>query len=184
MRINRTLTNHLIAKNIVPKEDKEIYDYGFEMLFSTLMGYTIVLVTSLLMNSFFEGMIFLISFVLLRNYSGGYHADTHIKCNLFLFLSALFVLFMSKVAIPYIYLIMIYVLLWHMIIMYAPIENKNKPLSENERKKYKRISVVLALIFGIISIILYPMHIVFTRVIILTCFAVAVLMAVVAIDNN
>lgn len=184
MRINKTLTNHLIAKKIIPIEDKEIYDYGFEMLFSTILGYIIVLLTAYIMNSILEGLIFLVSFIFLRNFSGGYHANTHVKCNLFLFLSALFVLFMSKVSIPYIYLILIYILLLAMIFEYAPIENENKPLTGEEKMKYKKVAICTTLVIGIMSFILYGHYIVITRVLILTCFMVALLMAIVVIDNN
>ena len=89
---------------------------------------------------------FLSVFILVRQYTGGYHADTYVRCNAAFVLTYLLTVGIwifcrvhdLKVAVWFI-------LLGAYIIMavLAPVENKNKPLDDEEVKKYKWKSIVI-----------------------------------------
>lgn len=58
------------------KYPKEIYVYGIELLISSFISTTVILLIGISTNTFFESVIFLISFSVIRVYTGGYHSMT------------------------------------------------------------------------------------------------------------
>lgn len=128
------------------KEKKEIYVYGIELLISSLIGIVLVLGLSIGLGKVWSGVVFLAVFILVRQYTGGYHADTYVRCNAAFVLTYLLTVGIwifcrvhdLKVAVWFI-------LLGAYIIMavLAPVENKNKPLDDEEVKKYKWKSIVI-----------------------------------------
>ena len=65
------------------------------------------------------------------------------------------------------------------VIIYAPIQNDNKVISNVERKKYKIISIVSAICISTISVIVYGVFPTMAMTISLTLFAVTILMILV-----
>ena len=90
----------------------------------------------------------------MRSFTGGYHANTYVKCNLVTSISFIVLLLMFKIikniSLKSIILIAIFQVVT--IVLLAPIENKNKPI-EN-RTVYKIISTVLSVVLSAISIVL------------------------------
>ena len=77
--ISKKLASYLSRKNIIDKDKKEIYQYGYEVLISGLIGFAIVIILGILMNRFIESLLFLGVFVPVRQLTGGYHADSDRK---------------------------------------------------------------------------------------------------------
>ena len=50
--ISKKLASYLCRKNIIDKDKKEIYQYGYEVLISGLIGFAIVIILGILMNRF------------------------------------------------------------------------------------------------------------------------------------
>ena len=61
--ISKKLASYLSRKNIIDKDKKEIYQYGYEVLISGLIGFAIVIILGILMNRFIESLLFLGVFV-------------------------------------------------------------------------------------------------------------------------
>ena len=76
-------------------------------------------------------------FVILRNYTGGYHASTKLRCRDIL----------NQVKIPEGFiLIIISTMAYVLLFIYAPIENVNKQLEESTFIKNRRISRIIGFI--------------------------------------
>ena len=124
-------------QNVADEEKKEIYIYGIELLVSSLIGAVLILGISIGIGKIWSGVVFLSVFILVRQYTGGYHADTYVRCNAAFVLTYLLTVGIwifcrvhdLKVAVWFI-------LLGAYIIMavLAPVENKNKPLDDEEVK--------------------------------------------------
>lgn len=72
-------------------DEQEILQYGFECLINSIIPISFFLLFAILQNIIFETLIWMTLFLLLRNYIGGYHASTSIRC---IVLSTLYGLFM------------------------------------------------------------------------------------------
>ena len=142
------IADFFINKEWAEEEDREIYQYGSEVIIATSLNVFIVVVCGLLFYELMYISIFYIAFLLLRSYCGGYHAETHLKCNTIFTANIITVLIIIKnvdlIQIDFIILAMLVssFIVWTL----SPIINKNKPLTEEETKKYRRISLIITIV--------------------------------------
>lgn len=61
---------------------REILSFGCEIFLSTIFGWFTVMVLSVCFGRVLEGFIFIVTFSLIRSYSGGYHLSKGIECFL------------------------------------------------------------------------------------------------------
>ncbi len=183
MILNKKITQILLNNKVVTSDDREIYEYGFELLLSTILGYILVITTSLILGMGVEGIVFLVVFVLIRNYTGGYHANTHFKCNSLLVITVLSVLLLSRLKIGILYLILMYIVYFLTIFIYAPVEHENKPLNDKKKKKYKLVSISISIIISIVIIFFYKIDIELVKIIILTLFSVSIYIVIAEVNK-
>lgn len=88
--LSDSLTSFL-CKNIKIENDMvEVYRYGIEITISSALNIILIILTSFILSDVGFGIIFLTEFILLRSFSGGYHADSYFMCNLVFTLTFLF----------------------------------------------------------------------------------------------
>lgn len=131
MDITKKITAFLMAKEVITEEDREIYEYGFELIFADIINFLIIILLSALLQDIWTGVIYLACFLTTRTFCGGFHAKTHARCRFAMFAAyALFavirrMLMMANWGI----LLASTVLVWIPVIRYAPIAHENKPMS-------------------------------------------------------
>lgn len=142
----------------ISHEERSIYIYGFELLLSTLSSMTSILIMSLLINKISYAISFFVVFFVLRLFSGGYHANTYLKCfittnTIFIstiLLTKLSLLFQVEWIMPTLVIIST-VIIW----LFSPIKNQNHPCSEKTYIKNKKRSRILSLLYSIVFFYIY-----------------------------
>lgn len=81
-QISAFYANALVTKGIISIEDKEIHEYGLTALLVNLFNYGLWLLLGILSSTLLETVVFLISYTVLRNIIGGWHASTPIRCTI------------------------------------------------------------------------------------------------------
>ncbi|MDO5558383.1 MAG: accessory gene regulator B family protein [Oscillospiraceae bacterium] len=178
------LTQHLLSflkANINTTEDDiEVYKYGIEITISSLLNIIIILILSLIFNNVISGLCFLFCFILLRQFTGGYHAESYFKCNLALAISYLCVLFISnfiaKLPLSFVEGLLIIGLI--VVIIFSPVNNKHKPLTEQKKSVCKRVSIIIYSSLTVVSIVLKSLRIYYGAVIALTLLVVALMIII------
>lgn len=177
--ITDAILKYISRNNAIDGTDNDVvafYKYGIEITLSSLFNIVVILLLSLLFNGMIEGLIFLAVFIPTRQFTGGFHADTYLKCNLVFGLSYIITLHLFRYTCNmvnvYISILLLAVELFFVSVV-CPIKNKHKPI--HERTQYVRskiISIVLYLIFGLIGLyfifinnlygnmILYSLHLI------------------------
>ncbi len=177
--LSSRLADFLIENKIVEAEDKEIYIYGYEILISSVIGVALVLILGFWFNLVIETVIFLAEFILIRQSCGGYHANSYLKCILsFLSVFVLVILALNIFLVHYSYLIWIVLSAMCMSVMMelSPIENINKPLTQETRSRNRKISIVLSAVVIISAAILLGLDARKSLLIMLTLTAICLLM--------
>lgn len=130
--------NMLIDNGIIENEDREIYSYGLKQGILMILNIIITIVIGLLLQMMWQSILFMISYIPLRIYAGGYHARTQLKCFWYSIL-LIFVVLLAIKFIPWTSFIILGLALISGTIVYllAPVEDQNKPLSKSEVKVYK-----------------------------------------------
>lgn len=175
------LAEFLCEKNIIAKDEKEIYIYGYEMIITTILGAVLVFAVALLTGRFMEAICFFIVFVLTRQFCGGYHSQTRLLCSITFMLCYAAVLFFNSVLEPiyswFIHLL-IFVPYFAAILGYAPIINENKPLTDREIVINHNKSIVISIAWLIISTLLLFYKPILSSAIDLTLLVIAALMMI------
>lgn len=147
-KVSKSITNSLRKKGIVLDEFADVYQYGFELLLSFLISTGLVIIAGIIVNRFIETLIFLIVFISLRSFTGGFHAMKYWICTASTFGVYSLVMFVSSYVSVNFYVFYILFLIGSIILyIKAPVENPNKELTKKQKSKYKWIS--LALFFGL-----------------------------------
>ena len=137
----------LIECSAVEEADRELYSYAVYSAFLTLSPLLLAIVFGLCMGCMKQSILIVTPFVIIRKFSGGYHAKHLGVC---LFCSSLL-------------LFLCIVLSFHLeggwqlalaaaaaavsLICFSPIDNENRVLSQKERVRYKKITAVLVVIY-------------------------------------
>lgn len=151
------ITGVLLKNNTVEHEHLDIYIYGFEVLISGTLSLFIGLILGIMFSQLTQCIVFLVIFVILRKYCGGYHANTYLKCNTIFAVNVAIVMIILKFNIiyPFVFHMVLCALCIFIYCLSAPIENIYKPITDKDKKKYRSIAVVLALITVVLSSAVY-----------------------------
>ena len=157
--LSNKFSMYLCKRNYITKEDCELYTYGFFILFSNIFFTILILLFGIFFRRIPECLVFHISFRAIRNFAGGYHADTETRCEIFTSLCLFFasflislsanqtiqqtVLIASLISIP-------------IILILSPLDTPEKTLDANEKRRYRKIShIIVTLIVSVIIVALY-----------------------------
>lgn len=177
------LTECYVKINDVQEEKIEIYRYGFKLIISDIINFAIILTLGVLIGSFLDSVCFLIVLVVVRRFSGGFHAKTFLVCRLSMIITYLCVQILSDLLgelsdFNLIISLVINIISLTVIVCHSPVENVNKPLNDRQRKINKRKAIIASLLCFALSQIMIIADIDEGVTISLTLAAVAILMPI------
>lgn len=170
---------------------QEVYQYGIELTLSTILNILWIVLASVVLSDIFSGLIFLAVFILIRPFTGGYHAKTYFRCNVVFIFTFLLVWCARQgiAAIPdaeltYRLLEAIMLLSLIPVIAYAPIENENKKLDNDERGRCRIIGIALYISACLSALIIQFVSIKYGAMITLALSAVSIMMIIEALKRR
>ncbi len=145
-------------KNIMV--DEEVVKYGLEIIFTKVLFAIIIVSIGILTKCFLESIIYTITFSLLRQYGGGYHAETKQKCFVLSVLMLICAIFIIKTAQSFDAFIILEAVITFLSVIYiittAPIDTPSKRLDADELRIYgKRTGITVCILVIILGICLY-----------------------------
>lgn len=158
------ITDVLVYNKSIDSEDSDVCSYGLEILISALVNLVMVLILGATFGKFIQTIVFVICYCSIRQFSGGYHADTHGRCIFtFLCMYLATVVFITNIkSIDLRFMVMfITILNWLIIYRLVPVEHINNPLNEIEKNKNRRnarVIVSLVLVAILIGLYLYLVY--------------------------
>lgn len=175
------ILSYLIKSEVISddKYSQEYFQYGIEILISSVLNVLIILTIGFAMNSIVESILFLICFIPLRQFTGGFHAQTYFSCN-FIFGSIYFALIsIYKKTSTLVTLhsgILMIIFTFGVIVAFCPVENENKPIPLQNKIKHKIAAVFICGVYGGIGVkyIQYKISIILLYTLILVSFLVVV----------
>lgn len=150
------MTQMLVTSSLIEEGDRELYTYGFFMLISRIFFFLVTAIAGLLMNILFESVLFYVVFMVLRAYAGGVHAKTEITCSalttLALIVSVIGIKHLESLSNSLIPLLMLGSGSL-CILLFSPLDAMEKPLDNQEKRKYRVICVVIVLLCIMVAVI-------------------------------
>ena len=185
------LSNYLLRvllKNEIIETDKiEIYQYGYEIMISTIITFLIVLISGIILDCLPAAILYFLIFAVMRQIYGGYHAQHYWSCNTLFAVVTVSVLLLFKFfpmdgigAIHYTFLLFSVLVVF----VYAPVENENKPISEKRKVLFRKISRIIAILLTLISCLIDIFHNPYVKLIDSTLLAISISILVVGLEER
>lgn len=157
--MSRRIADFLIKEGIESEDNREVIEYGSEVTIANMINWCIVFATGLIFGRLVCSLIFFISFALLRENSGGWHATKHFRCNIVLLLdmglTLLLVRFLcGKADYIKVLLVAVSISIIIIILLFAPVENINKQLRSKNKTEIKMRCIIICIVEIISAIIL------------------------------
>ena len=171
------LARRLLNNNVIKEDSFDIYVYGFELLISFLFSTLLVIVSGIIIGKLLETLTFLVVFIFLRSYSGGYHAKKYSICTIVtLGVYAVVILLSSFVNVNIMFYLLLGIVGFILLFLWAPIENPNKEITDKRKILYKWISILLCVIFLVVGILFIQLHPLISNAVFFTLCADIILM--------
>ena len=187
-KCSKRLTSFFILKNSIAEENREIYDYSFEILLSTLINLIVLIIIGVATAKYLETVIFIIVFMTMRGFGGGFHAKTHIGCicGLLVFYGAFIGLAFASINILMYISIPLYVVALIITIALAPVGCVNKDIDGEQGKKLKikLIGVIIILSIAYLIMIIFEATRIYAFSVAFTMFSVSMLYVAGAVQNR
>ncbi len=150
------IASFYVRKSIIPKDHKDIYSYGIELILNEALTFALVLLVSVIMHRFWDGILFLITFCCTRIYAGGFHAKTVAVCRATMIITLISVLDFTVIIESVHLWILVLCLIGSAVILFPliPVKHPNKTLTENQKRKGKVKGICTYIFFSGCSIIL------------------------------
>ena len=157
-KISQSVVAFICRNMQVDDEMAEVYKYGIEIIVSSLINFLLILISSLILGDLLAGIVFMTLFVLLRSYTGGYHAETYLRCNIAFICTYLATYVIAQaisvvehnIVITGVALVLAYIPIW----IFAPVKNRHKYLSEGKIRFSRVVSAVVYFLSTVIAMIL------------------------------
>lgn len=161
-RIANRIAILLENNGIIEMKNIEAYAYGLELFLMKAGLYLVVLCLSLIAHSLIISLIFVIAYISLRQYTGGFHCQSALRCIVvsLLMFSIMVVIYKTNLQLLFDILFLMSGLGVILIILLSPIGSPNKPLSPMEACRYRRISIILSVFLFLVSAVCFAFHIV------------------------
>lgn len=146
----------LIDNSAIDDTERELYVYGFFILISQILYFTLTMIFGVLLDIVLESVIFYVAFQFIRRYAGGIHASSELKCEIATTISIFLCLLCTKLCETYniqMPILVLTIIAAISIFVLCPLDTPEKPLTKEEYKYFRKISwLILLLIVLMISI--------------------------------
>lgn len=138
------------TKGLLDENEEDVYRFGLECLLLEVVHYLSYIVIGFAMRMIMPMIVTAMVLIPLRRKSGGFHARTRSGCYLFSCSIVVAVCLLDKIIFP----------LWLCTITtFAPIENENRTLDQEEQKKFRKQALIILVLADMAIIISHKIHI-------------------------
>lgn len=156
LRFCNFFCDHLVKAKIIEETNKALYVYGLHQTLVMLINILLTLLIGYLLNMTLQSILFLILYIPIRSYAGGYHASTPMRCYCLSIILVIAVLTVMKTFPLSAFICMAGMILSGIIIfVLAPVQDANKPFTEKERQYFKkktRLFLLSELLLGVVAV--------------------------------
>lgn len=147
--LSTKLANKLLDKSIINDTEKELYVYGFFILLSQVLYFTLTVMFGILLDIVLQSVVFYVAFQFIRRYAGGIHASSELKCEIATTFSIFSCLVIVKLCDLYniktvILISMIVAII--LIFILCPLDTPEKSLTKKEKMYFRKKSWIILLI--------------------------------------
>jgi len=159
-KISQWVADWIFKNNQSKKSMQPIVRYGIEAMLNSFLKVFVLLTIGCMFGKFYETVVVLCSFGLLRKFAGGVHCKTDIGCFLSMFvICAISMLFSeNSEKIPIGIMSMELVFVWLSLMCFAPCNSKVNPIMDRGVLEQKRKGTIIVITGLSMLILLIPIR--------------------------
>lgn len=154
-KCTEAVVNWMIKYNAINEEEKKLYEYALHSVVLLILPLLLAGGIGFCFGSIKSGIILMSPFMILRKFSGGYHAQKLFHCvigsGLLLFLC---IMFAMRIKCDW-KLLVVTAIASVSLMIFSPIDNENRQFDNNERYVYKRTIVCFVCVLDVLGIVLF-----------------------------
>ncbi len=160
LKIVDFIIDRQIENEMIYEDDINVYRYGYTLVLEVMINIMTAIIIGLISGELVGIVLFLIIFIPLRSYCGGYHAPKAWICILLsntIVAGIVLIIRNLQYIINYLPLLVIEAICASIILIFAPIQSDAKKISNNEwqiYKKYIRYILISELVFALLTILI------------------------------
>ena len=150
-----------IQRQYLRDEERELYVYGYEAMLNQTINILISIAIAIWLKMPIAVVVFLVCYIPLRSYCGGYHERTNLGCTIISALLLLGICLLLKVipeTIDIPLAVSAFVICGVLVFRYAPVEDSNNPLDAEEMLHYRKMSRMVWLLETCVAIPAYLIY--------------------------
>lgn len=155
-KLARIVVKNFICSGKIKENEQELYEYGVFILLSNILFISVTVVLGLIFGLLPQSLVFFITFIVIRQYAGGYHASTELQCEIFTTLCILAIIIIMNLIsgdLSFAIILVLSAFSAVLIFVFAPIDTDEKALDEIELKIFcKRTKLILIIIVAVIIV--------------------------------
>lgn len=165
--------------------DKEVYRYGIQQGLNLALNILTTIIIGILCGMVYPSIMFLVCYMPLRSFCGGYHAKTHLRCYIYSVIMITCILLVAKYTAFNIVVFEVLVLISLIIILLlAPVEDENKKLDSVEKRVFRKRAYIIAFLEVLLYHLFLFMHLTnCCKIISIALFSLSILMIIGSIKN-
>lgn len=156
-KLSKNLTQKLMKENKIKEEEFELYHYGLFVMISEFSLLFFSLLVGIIFNVIFQSLIFYVVFFIIHRYAGGFHAKTELHCQIITQSSFLLgigsIRFLENISI--FRMLFWYLIFFIILIILSPADTPQKKLNLKEKKRFKKITVIIMITILFLIMVLY-----------------------------
>ncbi|MDD3338932.1 MAG: accessory gene regulator B family protein [Lachnospiraceae bacterium] len=140
------------------ERETAIYKYQLQVMFEQFIGFSIMFLLAFFGGKTIDLCIFLVVFIPIRSYAGGYHMDTFRGCLVMsnvLVVGVLYSITYVQRYIPPLVMLLLGICALAIIRWMAPVLNQNRPMSRREKLLCKKRITVITILLGVLLLFFY-----------------------------
>lgn len=145
-RLSQAIVSWQIKKNILAEDERALYQYAYEVLLNQGINILVAVFIAVIFQAPIPVFVFLVCYIPLRSFCGGYHASTHERCTVVSAILICFVCWITKLLASNSAVIwsgVSFLISGITVFILAPVPDLNKPLDENESVRYRKVSRII-----------------------------------------
>lgn len=155
----KRLSCFLITNKSIKAIDGELYEYAIRIFVQSFINIVLTIIIGIFSNMLKECFCIYLTFIILRKFTGGLHANKYsacLVCSTLLIASSLLIINLLISYDTYRSIFLVLLIVSTIIIgLFSPIEHSNKMLNKQEKRIYKFISIFLSLIILFLTLFLF-----------------------------
>ncbi|HIZ76103.1 MAG TPA: accessory gene regulator B family protein [Firmicutes bacterium] len=136
--------DYFVTIGVIESGKKDLYIYGLHQGIVMFFNIITTLLVGCILGMVWQSIVFLLAYIPIRSYAGGYHAKTPVRCY------CISVILITATLLAMKYVTLTPATCWGgilgssaLIFILAPIEDKNKPFTPAEKKVFQKRSRIL-----------------------------------------